>query len=145
MLNDLLNQFFKFTALFIFLGIILHIIWTILWFLVISRLTDDELEHPILTFLIIFFAPFGFAIELARNTSITNNKRRIKAAASDSQKLVLAILAEDKGVLLHNILKNGGQKSETPASAAYSTSNSSSSFASASEAMDKASESLSES
>ena len=88
--NDLVMAAWKLITTFtlaIVLLVIVGIIVKIVEYLIISTLCD-ELEHPVLTFLIVFFIPYGFFFELWRNTSIMNAKRQIYAQENEARQII---------------------------------------------------------
>lgn len=56
---------------------LISVIWALIKYSIIDIVCEYDLEHPIITFFIIWFIPFGFWIEMFRNTWVDNTKRLI--------------------------------------------------------------------
>lgn len=76
-INTLLRLLELFPILIV-IAIIGKLIATLIKWLIIQTISDSGLEHSFITFLIILFVPFGFTIELIRETLTNHNNRLIK-------------------------------------------------------------------
>ncbi|MFC4652966.1 prenylated Rab acceptor [Lactococcus nasutitermitis] len=63
--------------LIVVLTMITSVIWALIKYSIIDIVCEYDLEHPIITFFIIWFIPFGFWIEMFRNTWVDNTKRLV--------------------------------------------------------------------
>ncbi|MFC4651645.1 hypothetical protein ACFO26_01805 [Lactococcus nasutitermitis] len=66
---------FNYLSQYIVLLIIVYFIGAIIAYLIIRSVCEQKLEHPVITFLICLFIPFGFYVELIRNSATDNTKR----------------------------------------------------------------------
>lgn len=71
------QNFFAFEALYMILIILIQLAIATICYFLIDAVMDEGIENPIVTFLILFFIPFGFIFELFRNTSVNNYNRLV--------------------------------------------------------------------
>lgn len=76
-INQVSQVIFTNLVLIVVLTAIISVIWALIKYSIVDIVCEYDLEHPIITFFIIWIIPFGFWIEMFRNTWVDNTKRLV--------------------------------------------------------------------
>jgi len=89
--QSLIDNLFADVILWMILLAVFNIIWAVIKYLFVLAVLEEDMDHPVISFLIIWLVPFGFVVELIRNSAVDNAKRQIAAQELSAQRVIEAI------------------------------------------------------